>query len=86
MRELAANLKLHNPPPDKGAEWLCEKVMERYPEPCEGFNVLAEALLLTRGLGVVACGTLPISKYSTCTIINSRMQCMCRDFSQLFMY
>ena len=62
MRDLAAKLKLRNIPPDVGAEWICEKVVEKYPEPREGFNVLAEALLLTRGLGVVACGTLPISK------------------------
>ena len=71
MRQLAANLNLSIPPFEKGAEWICEQVMEKYPEPREGFNALAEALLLTRGLGVIACGTLPISKYSTCTIINS---------------
>ena len=62
LRELAAKLKLHNPPPDMGAEWICQKVMEEHPEPVEGFNVLVEALLMTRGLGIVACGTLPISK------------------------
>ena len=60
--ELAAKLKLHNQPPDIGAEWICQKVMEEHPEPVEGFNVLVEALLMTRGLGIVACGTLPISK------------------------